>query len=314
MNLSFEKEHDQYFLYLNKKKNLNTDQTGCVRLTDVLHKYLKEKYGNLNPTRLVGGYTNDTYLLNGTGPRLVAKVGAFSNLDLKNEFYSLEISKGISVVPKVYEYINEDGVQILIMEHCEGVNGQSILDNNDLETTKRLYKVLGKTLSNSVHSLKFNPNLKPINQCSIKEINLDLDFVPEILIQHTRKILNNVDDNENDWVLTHGDYGIHNVLFTNDNSITILDWEWAEWGNPLMDLGWVCWFTKLHYPHHSAILNAIFTNEYKIHSSVELSSDKLKAYCLYKVWKILNKVTRAPEEVRQEWVRRLRWTLETDLN
>ncbi len=282
-------------------------------MQDVIQKYLKDKYGEFNPTRLVGGYTNDTYLLNGTCPRLVAKVGALSNLDLKNEVYSLEISKGTSVVPKLYEHINEDGVQILIMEHCEGINGQSILDHNDLKTTKILYRVLGKTLSNSVHSLKFKPNLKLINQCKIKDINLDLDFVPEILIQRTQKILNNVDDKENDWVLTHGDYGIHNVLFTKGNSITILDWEWAEWANPLIDVGWVCWFTKLHYPHHSDILNSIFINEYKIHSSVELSSDKLKAYCLYKVWKVLNKVTQAPEDVRQEWVRRLRWTIDTDL-
>ncbi|WP_169525533.1 aminoglycoside phosphotransferase family protein [Pseudalkalibacillus hwajinpoensis] len=282
-------------------------------MREILQKYLKEKYGEFTPTRLVGGYTNDTYLINATCPQLVAKVGRLSNSDLKNEVNSLEITKEISVVPKIYDYIKKDGVQIIVMEYCEGINGQSILDHNDLETTKILYRVLGKTLSNSVHSLKFKPNLKPLNQCNIKEINLDLDFVPEILIQRTQKILNNVDDKENDWVLTHGDYGIHNVLFTKENSITVLDWEWAEWANPLIDVGWVCWFTKLHYPHHSDILNSIFINEYKIHSSVELSSDKLKAYCLYKVWKVLNKVTQAPEDVRQEWVRRLRWTLDTDL-
>lgn len=281
-------------------------------MKELLQRYLDGKYGGFIPTPLDGGYTNDTYLLNGTSPLIVAKVGGLFNKDLKNEVHSLEITKGLSIVPKIYDYMQKEDVQIVVMEYCEGTNGQAILDNNDLEKTKRLYRALGNSITN-VHAIRINPGLNRVNYCNINEINLNLDFVPEHLIQSSRHILHKVTDDENNWVLTHGDFGIHNVLYTDEGSITILDWEWSEWANPLVDVAWVCWFTKLHYPDHADLLNSIFIDEYKTNTRTEISSEKLKTYCLYKVWKVLNKVTKAPKEVKQEWVRRLQWTIETNL-
>lgn len=39
----------------------------------------------------------------------------------------------------------------------------------------------------------------------------------------------------------------------------------------------------------------------------------LKAYCVYKVWKVLHKVQKSPKEVQEEWIRRLEWTIDTDI-
>ncbi|MDQ0192538.1 hypothetical protein J2T20_000877 [Paenibacillus wynnii] len=44
-------------------------------------------------------------------------------------------------------------------------------------------------------------------------------------------------------------------------NLNVLDWEWAEWaewGHPLNDVGWVVWFTKLHYPQLAPVLNNAF--------------------------------------------------------
>jgi Phosphotransferase enzyme family len=285
---------------------------GSVTLTEkILREHLIDKYGDFTPVRLNGGYTNETFLLKGICPPLVAKVANSFNQDIQNEINSLSVIEETGVVPKVFDFIEADNVQISVMEYREGTNGQFILDNNDLERTKDLYKSLGKSLSESIHSRKYNFTSNGIKECDLHELNLNLDFVPESLIQSSKEILGKINDTKEEWVLTHGDYGMHNVLYATDNTLTVLDWEWCEWANPLTDIGWVCWFTKLHYPEHASLLNSLFIKEYKSHSLVHLSSEKLKAYCVYKVWKVLNKVKNGPQEVQGEWTKRLKWTIET---
>lgn len=287
---------------------------GSVNLIEqILKKYLKDKYGDFTPVRLTGGYTNATFLLNGTNLPLVVKVANSFNKDIKNEVNCLKITQKTGVVPKIYDFIETDNVQLVVMEYRKGKNGQSILDNDELERTKDLYKSLGESLSKSTHSMKYNFVSKGIKECNLQDLNLNLDFVPENLKQISQGVLIKINDTKEEWVLTHGDYGMHNVLYTDNNSLTVLDWEWSEWANPLTDIGWVCWFTKLHYPKHAPLLNSLFIEAYKINTPIELSPEKLKAYCVYKVWNVLNKVKNAQQDVKQEWIRRLKWTIESDI-
>jgi aminoglycoside phosphotransferase len=287
---------------------------GWIALTEkVLKEYLKEKYGDFSLVRLTGGYTNETFLLNGRFPPLVVKVANKFNEDIDTEITCLNLTQEIGVVPKIYDLIETEGHQIIVMEYKKGINGQSILDNNELERTRELYKSLGASLAKGIHSIKYNSNLRGMKEFTLNELSLSLDFVPDFLIAASMEILQNINDPKEEWVLTHGDYGIHNVLFTDTNILTVLDWEWSEWANPLTDIGWVCWFTKLHYPEYADSLNLIFIREYKINNPIHLSPEVLKAYCVYKVWKILHKVKKAPQEVQEEWIRRLKWTIETDI-
>lgn len=279
----------------------------------LLKKHLTEKYGEFSATRLTGGYTNETYLLKGSFSPVVAKIANTLNDDFQNEIYSLKMIRDSGIAPKLYEYFEGDNVQVSVMEYRSGTNGQSILDHNDLERTKALYKRLGKILSKHIHFRKYNGFSSGIRECTLHELNINLDFVPKTLIQQSKERLEQIKDHKEDWVLTHGDFGIHNVLYDDHNFLSVLDWEWAEWANPLTDIGWVCWFTKLHYAEHADNLNSIFLNEYQKQSDITISNEKLKSYCLYKVWKIVNKVKDAPDEVKQEWLNRLKWTLEVDL-
>lgn len=275
--------------------------------------YLKETYGEFTPVRLTGGYTNETFLLKGTRPPLVAKVAHLSNQDLKNEINTLKTLLDIEIVPQVFDLLEFGQFQIGVMEFRSGINGQSILEKGDLERTKEIYKRLGEALSNSIHTIKYTHAPHGIRECNIYELDLDLDFVPDHLRQASKEILKQIRLNKEEWVLTHGDFGIHNVLISANSKLTVLDWEWAEWADPLTDLCWVCWFTALHYPDYAKTLNILFLEAYQRQQSVDLSTEKVKAYTVYKVWKLLNKVKTATDEVQQEWVRRLDWTLKTEL-
>jgi aminoglycoside phosphotransferase (APT) family kinase protein len=271
---------------------------------------LNNIYGDFKPVWLAGGYTNQTVLLQGTEPPLVVKVSV-SNQDMQNEMNSLKITKGTSV-PKIYDLINLENHQLIVMEYRPGANGQSILDQGNLEKAKELYKKLGQSLAKDVHSIKFKPS-SGINECNMHNLQLELPYLPEDLINVSKEILRGLNDYKEDWVLTHGDFGPHNVLFGGANQFTILDWEWSEWGNPLCDLSWTCWFTALHYPENKDTLIPLFLESYLSINSIQLSAKKLKAYSVYKVWKVLAKIESASKEVKEEWIRRLKWTIETDI-
>jgi serine/threonine protein kinase len=174
---------------------------GCVILIEqLLKKHLIDKYGDFTPVRLTGGYTNETFLLNGTRPPLVVKVANPINQDIQNEINCLNITQETGVVPKFYDLIQEHNVQITVMEYREGQNGQSILDNNDLERTKVLYKSLGKVLSECIHSRQYDFTSNGIKECDLQRLNLDLDFVPEILKQNSKEILGEINDTQEEWV------------------------------------------------------------------------------------------------------------------
>ena len=275
-------------------------------------KHFKEKYGEFTVKKLNGGYTNQTFLLEGTDPLLVAKIASSLNSDIKNEVNCLKLIAKTGLSPVVHDFITSGESFITVMNFLEGTNGQSVLDNDKTERTKELYRQLGKSLAKDIHSERYRFQSEGINESNLQEMDLELSFVPDDLIESSREILFHTKDSKKEWVLTHGDYGIHNVLFTENQGLSVLDWEWAEWANPLADISWVCWFTSLHYPKHSTSLNNLFLKEYQKHSSLSITPEALKGFAVYKVWKVLYRIENAPQSVQKEWTRRLNWTLDTE--
>ena len=281
-------------------------------IEELIKQQLKDKYGDFTLVPLTGGYTNQTFLLKGIIPFLVVKAGSSHNEDFQNEVNCLKIIEGNSV-PKIYELIELKAHHLIVMEYRSGKNGQSLLDDLNIEKAKRLYKELGESLSKDIHSLKYNHIPDGVREGKLDPLQTDLGFIPSELFNISKETLKELTDSREEWVLTHGDYGPHNVLLTEDHHLTVLDWEWSEWGNPLSDIGWICWFTSLHYPEISDTLIPLFFEGYLANQSINLSAKKLKAYCIYKVWKVLVRIENAPIEVKQEWMRRLKWTIETDI-
>jgi thiamine kinase-like enzyme len=279
----------------------------------ILKDRLEHKYGVFTPVQLSGGYTNAAFILEGTDPLVIVKISQTQNEDTTNEINCLRLMEKTGLSPKFYESFSCNESQITVIGYREGKNAQLIMDSGDLARIAEIYKLLGETLAKDIHSNKYSPEFEGIYKSTINGLDFCLPFVPKELQEKSRDMIKGIKDSQEEWVLTHGDFGIHNVLVNSKSELTVLDWEWGEWANPLTDISWVCWFTKLHYPEYASRLNHIFLEEYLKYRPVQMTSKKLTGYCVYKVWKVLKKVEYASSEVQAEWVRRLKWTLETEI-
>ncbi len=107
--------------------------------------------------------------------------------------------------------------------------------------------------------------------------------------------------------LVHGDAGIHNLLW--DGRITaLLDWEWAGWGDPLIDLAWVWWTIRwrdLPSPLWSAFLAGYAAEQ----PAPNTDSAALRALALGQIAGILTRV-QGQAGAWAEWLRRAHWTVE----
>lgn len=283
-------------------------------MTDHIIRVLEATYA-CRLERLTGGYTNLTYLMAGAEAPLVAKIASLSNEDTLNEIQVMRLVQGSCDTPAVHKIMEMDGMRIVIMDGMQGVNAQSVLDAGNWSRAERIYGRMGLLLAEQIHSRPYHPSGKEIrlsNRSQLDQLITSLEFVPASLGRHSLQLLESAGAGELPWVLTHGDYGVHNLLCDEEDVLHVLDWEWAEWGSPLNDVAWVCWFTKHHYPAKARVLNAAFLEGYLAGNPLAFTPRQMKAACLYRVWNILYRLRIAPREVQHEWTRRLEWTLGED--
>ncbi|MGO4275644.1 aminoglycoside phosphotransferase family protein, partial [Paenibacillus sp. TAF58] len=173
-------------------------------------KELESRY-DCRLVRLTGGYTNITFLMEGTSPLLVAKVTRLKDPDAMNEINSLNFLQESGITPVIHDVLEISNMSIALMDYKQGFNGQSILDSGDLEHAQIIYKRLGQTLASQIHSIPFNANRNGIHtsNAAMLKSKLEVEFVPESLIKQSSIVLSGMEDNQN-WVLLHGDYGPHN--------------------------------------------------------------------------------------------------------
>ena len=272
---------------------------------------LRKRFRASEWERLMGGFTNDVYLLKGTKPLLVAKVAQWSSQDMENEVKVLKFLETTSYTPKVIDLFSINNKQIIVFTYAEGMNGQAILDTGDHKRSINLFRGMGVRLAD-IHSHSYSGNPSGLRFADFEMLLYDLSFVPKELVKKSERLLQHLDRNKREWTLTHGDFGSHNIL-TDEECLTVIDWEWAEWGHPLIDLAWTCWNTKLHYTAIADELNQIFLNAYKAQREVVYSPELIKTYSLYKLWMILYRVQHADEETQQKWINRLEWTFENEI-
>ncbi|HBU81624.1 MAG TPA: aminoglycoside phosphotransferase family protein [Paenibacillus sp.] len=276
----------------------------------MVHDILLHKFQYSKLTELTGGYTNSSILLEGSEPLVVAKIFNAHNRDSITEMNCLTLLNNSGVSPKMHDYFEDNGSQYIIMDYVHGINSQSFLDDGDINKAKEIYKLLGIHLAKDIHSIKWrdgDPDL-PI----IELINIDIDalnYVPNNQKEKVKHIFNISVIGEK--TLIHGDYGPHNAILSN-KLISIIDWEWAGWGNPLQDVSWVIWFVHLHYPNFSRELSEIFINAYSEFSDLKITNELVKVYSVSRVINVLDRIKYTNEEVKNEWLRRLEWTLETN--
>ncbi|WP_161557034.1 phosphotransferase family protein [Paenibacillus amylolyticus] len=268
------------------------------------------RFPNVKIVGLTGGYTNTTLLLEGTDMKRVAKIYHVNNSDAKTEISALTLLTHSGVTPRVYDYFEQDERLFVMMDYVTGVNAQKILDQDRLDQGRRMYEQLGKYLAKEVHSVKRDDQETELPVIMKSAVAVDgLKFMPTGIKSMAKEVLSIPDHGEQ--TLIHGDYGPHNVMLCND-SMFILDWEWAGWGNPLFDVAWVVWFVHLHYPNMAKELSGAFLSTYTEHTNVQITHDLIRAYATSKVIQIMNRIKNAHPDVQKEWLRRLEWTLQTN--
>jgi thiamine kinase-like enzyme len=275
---------------------------------DILYK----KYGNIELKELNGGYTNKVILLNGSNPQVIAKIfkkGQYNdNHSVQNEINALLLLEKVKISPKLYDYFEDNNYVYIIMDYINGINGQTFLDKNDIDKVKIIYRLLGFHLAKDIHSIKYEKTGKKLSVLKLENINNNtLEFVPIKLKEKIKDILNiNVTE---EYTLIHGDFGPHNIIYSNDNIVAI-DWEWAGWGNPLQDIAWVVWFVHLHYPNLCNELSNIFLKAYYSNKTIQITEETIKAFLVNKIINILRLIKTEDNDAKNEWNKRLEWTIE----
>ncbi|WP_297633280.1 phosphotransferase [uncultured Clostridium sp.] len=274
-----------------------------------LQSFLQTKYKNISLKPLLGGYTNEVFLLKNPTLSLVVKVSQLSNVDSCTEYICLNLLTHFKWIPKIKENFKFKENNVLIMDYIDGINGQTYLGNNNIHTSEKIYKLLGEHLA-QVHSINLLDSSVSLPSFKLSDIDITkLKCLPSKSFNEVQQFLSIYE--EDNYVLTHGDFGCHNSILT-DDSLYIIDWEWAGLGNPLLDISWVVWLFKFHYPNFSNILPQIFIQSYRENSPQTIDLSKIKSYALFKIISIINKIPISNSISFNEWIKRLHWTLKTD--
>jgi aminoglycoside phosphotransferase (APT) family kinase protein len=102
---------------------------------------------------------------------------------------------------------------------------------------------------------------------------------------------------DRELVLVHGDFRTGNFMVTQSGLSGILDWEFAHWGSPADDLGWICvrdWrFGRLDHPVGG------FAQRRELYHAYERASGRRLSRATLHWWEILGNARWAAAAVRQ---------------
>ena len=277
---------------------------------DPLARFLSERYG-CEAVRMRGGDTNGAYLLRTPSP--CAAKWTQDAASARTEALALRALAGTGVAPEPVEYVEPcafpaqpsaagqapgepaSSGALLVTSFCEGENGQALLDAGD---GARVYALLGGALA------RLQRVRPPEGLPETPGVRVP-DYVPAPLANRLRAACSPPASGR---CLVHGDFGPHNALVRPDG-LTLLDFEWAHAGSPAEDAAWLCWFARLHYAPQADSLLAAFASAYTAAGGTLPAPETTQACAAQAVCRILVRAENAPEEVRQEWVRRAEWTL-----
>jgi aminoglycoside phosphotransferase (APT) family kinase protein len=267
-----------------------------------------QRIGDLAAT--TGGFSNITASAT-IGERrcaIKAATSALKRADVRREAQMLELLRDSGLpAPVLLALAEDDGWTVAVTRFVAGVHGLQVLERAPAEL-EPLYHALGQLLS-TVHQtpVAADPKLLIAQRTdhvlrTIPALELDADLSAALAASLAHPI----------WrpeagCLVHGDAGLHNLLW--DGRITaLLDWEWAGWGTPLLDLAWLYWtmrWRSLPEQRWQTLLAGYGDGPARAYGG---SPEELRALVLGQIAGILLRVQQQPS-AKQEWLRRLRWTL-----
>ncbi len=264
--------------------------------------------GDLAPT--TGGFSHYSAYVTIGGQRCVLKAADVTHRReaLRHEARILQLISGDGLpAPPLVALAEDDGWTVEVQGFVAGASGLEVLAEapGDLE---RVFVALGRLLA-AVHSAPRttpDPRLRCARAstalAALPNLALDADFYAELAASLAHPAWNPAAPR-----LTHGDAGLHNLLW--DGQITaLLDWEWAGWGAPLLDLAWTYWTMRWrNLPGH---LWRTFLGAYGDGPAIRDgdAAGALRALALGQVAGILARSQGEPA-AWAEWLRRTQWTL-----
>jgi aminoglycoside phosphotransferase (APT) family kinase protein len=262
-------------------------------------------------TATTGGFSNLMVIARIGQRRCVIKAaaGALKRVDVRREATLLRLLQGSDLpLARLLALIENDDWTIAVMRWVAGEHGLAVLERAP-EQLGSIYHALGRLLATIHRTPLAAPALAPQLEdrrlhalAHLPALELDGDLRAALLEGLAHPIWR-----AQPYGLAHGDAGLHNLLW--DGQITaLLDWEWAGWGTPLLDLAWLYWtirWRRLPPAHWQGLLAGYDAGPALAHGA---AAGELRALALGQIASILVRVQEQPS-AREEWQRRLRWTI-----
>ncbi len=265
------------------------------------------RFGEVGRIRsTVGGFSHTTFVTTIDGATVVVKAnsGDGKRADLRRETAFLQF---LATTPLPVPILRGFGVDeddtwtVLVLESIDAESGLNLVQRGDVDELIHAGRELGRLMS-LVHQQPFGPldvadsvgvDLAvrwADDRRQVTELGTNLAFAHSAL--------------RVGGALVHGDAGLHNTLWANGHLVSLIDWEFAGYGNPLADVAWAWWsmsFRRLVPDAWEA-----FVHGYRGERLITLGWTADAALELVRAQMISLMVRTTPESnARKEWTRRL---------
>jgi aminoglycoside phosphotransferase (APT) family kinase protein len=258
-----------------------------------------------------GGFSNLTVIASIEAQRCMIKAAAsaLKRADVRHEATLLRLLHASELpIPRLLALIEDEAWTLAVTRWLAGAHGLAVLERAP-DQLEAIYQALGQLLAN-IHR---TPVAAPARVPQLEDrIHHALARLPALELESDLRaaLLEGLQHpiwHAQPHCLTHGDAGLHNLLW--EGRITaLLDWEWAGWGTPLLDLAWVNWtiqWRRLPPALWQGLLAGYAAGPALANGA---TPDDLRALALGQIASILVRSHGQPA-AWQEWQRRLRWTM-----
>jgi aminoglycoside phosphotransferase (APT) family kinase protein len=269
---------------------------------------------------LAGGACQDMHrveLQTSQGPvRLVLRSDARRSLPasigLREEFSVVEAARAAGVPTPAVHHLSEGlvrpGAWAYFMDWVDGeAIGRRVVKAQELSAArKRLPTQLAQALAR-IHTVtpRAHPNLflRPLPERpvqgglafvrgmldALQEPHPELEYVFQWLAANT--------PHDAGVCLIHGDFRTGNFLVTQEGLAAVLDWEFARWGTPAEDIGWLC-VRDWRFGQNSLPAGGLATREAFLEAYARASGTEVSRRALH-WWEVMGNVRWAAGSIHQ---------------
>lgn len=245
-------------------------------------------------SRLSGGACQELFVVQTGQGRMVLRSDARSSLPgsigRKQEHAVVEAAVAAGVPTPAVRWLSQglvrDRAWAYFMDWLDGETvGARVLRSPALATAReRLPQQLAEALAR-VHGVQAELPLSPSEdpaQDALRMLRQMLDLLPwpRPALEYGWRWASENAPKDREVTLVHGDFRTGNFMVGPEGLVGLLDWEFARWGDPLEDLGWLCvrdWrFGNVQQPAGGLCSRDLFCDAYTQASGREVDRQALR--------------------------------------